>query len=396
MGLKRFPRTGPSGGAKNGSEPPRQVGRSRPLNAGGLEPDERGTFGHGPPTLPTARHHEREFGGVAAGPSASRRRTPWSGRMMKRDEDGPGERRTYGPFRHGGIGRIPRYRFDSNGGPPPPMAIDQARPDPSRGDGPEVVRERERHDHDRYGWKAAPSALGVDGPASRQRVGRDDQDPDPRCDRSTERVVDRHDDPRTARVVTSQPGLQTAATGLERFERPPVGFGVESEVALRGEADRDLATDPKRGFEEALVPEMEVIEGPSEHRTAIPPHGGPRPRGRRRGRRSPRARPSRRGCTCRSSASGGVLPASRGSSSSRFRRRDRRPDRKLCSGDGRLHCPRAGTRPRALKSGCRCRVRCEEVGAGAAFAPRRSCGGRGGWRGRPRTSRMASRGLADG
>jgi hypothetical protein len=154
------------------------------------------------------------------------------------------------------------------------VAVDGARPNTTRSQGPEIVGEGERNHNHRYRREAPAHPLDVDGLPARSGVGRDHQDADAGGDRPAERVVDGHHGPLTIRMVPPKPRQKIATPYPVRLEPRALRFRVVREVPFGGETDGDGPPDSESRFEQTLVAQVEVVERPSQDRPAVSPHGG--------------------------------------------------------------------------------------------------------------------------
>jgi hypothetical protein len=154
-----------------------------------------------------------------------------------------------------------------------PVAVDLPRADPPGADRTKIVPQHERYDHEGHGREPPASPFGVHRPASRERVGRDDESAHPRPDRAAEDVTERHRPPAAPRIVASQPALETALSHPIGFQPVGTGLRVGGEEGVRCDADRDLVAGGERGREERLVPAVEPVEGAAKDREGSSGHG---------------------------------------------------------------------------------------------------------------------------
>jgi hypothetical protein len=165
--------------------------------------------------------------------------------------------------------RRPDVRDDDRSGTTA-VDTDRSGSDPARGDGSEVGPTNDRHDDEPRRCEAPSKALGVDRLRSGPGLLRDDKNVDAGFDRPSEPVVQGHDLDLPAREGGPQIARERGPSLLVRPDP------VRQRLRVLGQELRGRESDPnhrracERGGEERLVPHVETVERPPEHRGRRP------------------------------------------------------------------------------------------------------------------------------
>lgn len=147
-----------------------------------------------------------------------------------------------------------------------PVGADLPGPHPPGTHGFEVVREDERHDEDGNRSASEPRSLPVHGAPASRGLGGDHEDPHPRVERATERVLERGDPPSSPQKAPPKPANEGGPTDAIRLDPSAVGLGVVGDKSVGGHPDRHLLARAERRGEQRMMADVKMVEGAPEDR----------------------------------------------------------------------------------------------------------------------------------